>query len=290
MKLRNYEIQTLNELGLSILQARAYLALVRLGSAKVKTICKFSNVARSDLYRTLNSLQELGLVEKVIEVPFKFRAIPMDQGLVLLLKRRSEEEKRIRSKTLYLIRDFKKSGNSEFSEANDSKFVLVPSGNLFIARVKTAIDQSILGVDLMLSWKQFSQGIGDFFTENVENALSRNVKFRLIVETSEEAANSVILAQLCKNKCNFKLNFIPISPDYVFGIYDEKKAFIIVYPKTNLADSPAVWTNNQSLISLIHDYFEILWLISCERQNIEKSINTLGVQDFGKQRVLQTRS
>jgi sugar-specific transcriptional regulator TrmB len=269
LELRSYEIQTLKELGLSILQARAYLALARLGSAKVNTISKFSCVARSDLYRTLNSLQELGLVEKVISSPLQFRAAPLDQGLLLLLKRRNREQRRLRSKTLRLVREFKDAGKAVSSEADGSKFVLVPSGNLLLEKIKAAVDQSQKGIDLLLSWRRFLLGVTDAFAEVFERAFGRNVKFRFIVDASEEEAVAKRVLQLCRGKPNCQFRFIHAPPDYVFSIYDKKEAFIIVDPKANLPDSPALWTNNPSLISLIRDYFEILWFTSSEKHNFE---------------------
>lgn len=271
LELRNYEIQTLKELGLSVLQARAYLALTRLGSAKVNTISKFSSVARSDLYRTLNRLQELGLVEKVISSPLQFRATPLDQGLLLLLKSRTREQRRLRSKTLRLIRAFKDAGKAVSSEAEDSKFVLVPSGNLFLEKIRAAINESHVSIDLLLSWRRFSLGISDAFAEDFENAWSRNVKFRFIIDASEEEAVAKRVTHLCRGKPNCQFRFIPAPPDYVFSIYDENEAFIIVDPKANLSDSPALWTNNSSLVSLIRDYFEILWFTSSEKRDFEPS-------------------
>ncbi len=290
LELRNHEIQTLNELGLSVLQARAYLALIRLGSAKVKTIAKFSSVARSDLYRTLTSLQELGLVEKVIAAPLQFRAIPLDQGLLLLLKSRTKEEKKIRSKTLQLIREFKASSKAVSSEADDSKFVLVPSGNLLLEKVSAAIAQSHMHIDLLVSWKQFSPGINDAFTESVDDALSRNVKFRLIVEATAKASDTKRLAQLCKKKPDCQFRFIPKSPDYVFGVFDKKRVLLIVDPEATMADSPAFWTNNKSLVSLIHDYFEMLWFISSEKLYFDQAVSKPSFGDLKNKKVMQAQS
>jgi sugar-specific transcriptional regulator TrmB len=60
------DIQTLTDLGLSLLQAKTYLNLAKLGKANVQTIAKASNVARQDIYRVMPKLQKLGLAEKFI--------------------------------------------------------------------------------------------------------------------------------------------------------------------------------------------------------------------------------
>ena len=68
--------QTLIDLGLTLLQAKVYLALVQSGTLKVGTIAQVSKVARPDVYRTLQKLQDLGLIEKIITKPILFRATP----------------------------------------------------------------------------------------------------------------------------------------------------------------------------------------------------------------------
>jgi hypothetical protein len=58
------------------------------------------------------------------------------------------------------------------------------------------------------------------------------------------------------------------SPNTVIGIYDKKEVFIVIDPKEGLFDSPALWSNNQSLITVVKDYFEILWLTAMEEPNL----------------------
>jgi hypothetical protein len=43
--------------------------------------------------------------------------------------------------------------------------------------------------------------------------------------------------------------------------------FIILNPKAGLFDSPALWSNNQSLLSVVQDYFNTLWLAAMEEPN-----------------------
>jgi sugar-specific transcriptional regulator TrmB len=56
-------VQTLQYLGLSINQAKVYLAISSTKFLSVKEIKQKSNVPRQDIYRILESLTDLGLVE-----------------------------------------------------------------------------------------------------------------------------------------------------------------------------------------------------------------------------------
>jgi sugar-specific transcriptional regulator TrmB len=84
-----YGEKTLRELGLSLLQAKVYLALVKLGThSTVKAISICSKVARQDVYRTITELREFGLVEMVIGNPALFRAIPLQETVSILMEKK----------------------------------------------------------------------------------------------------------------------------------------------------------------------------------------------------------
>ena len=58
------DFQILVDLGLTLLQAKVFLALLVRGTSKVTEISQVSKVSRPDVYRSLSKLQEFGLVEK----------------------------------------------------------------------------------------------------------------------------------------------------------------------------------------------------------------------------------
>lgn len=56
------------------------------------------------------------------------------------------------------------------------------------------------------------------------------------------------------------MRFIKENPKAIFGIYDRKKLMLLVDPVCDVpGSSPSLWTNNQRLIALIHEYFDNLW-------------------------------
>ena len=85
------EVTTLTNMGLTSIQATVYLTLVQLGDSTVKTISKKTNVARPDIYRVMDQLEKISLVERIISAPVKFRATSIEDTLSSLIKRRAEE-------------------------------------------------------------------------------------------------------------------------------------------------------------------------------------------------------
>jgi len=48
------------------------------------------------------------------------------------------------------------------------------------------------------------------------------------------------------------------------AIYDKKEVFIYVEPTADLTESPALWSNNSSLVAMADGCFETLWNTALE--------------------------
>ena len=99
--------QLLIVLGLTLSQARIYLTLSHSGACTVKTISKFSQVAREHVYEVMPQLQDLGLVEKIIGTPSKFNATPIQEGLHTLFQRRTRKTREMQKQKMELIKSCK---------------------------------------------------------------------------------------------------------------------------------------------------------------------------------------
>jgi sugar-specific transcriptional regulator TrmB len=250
--------QILIDLGLTNVQARVYLALVKSGPSKITGISNISKVARPEIYRNLSKLQKLGLVERIIETPLKYRAVPINEGISLLLQTKTRQYEKVRSEAKILLSTVKMEKPKK-KQIEPPQFVLIPKRTV-IERIRTAIENAQLSIDLVLSWKRFSQGIAGVFAESIETAWAKNVKIRFIIESPPESKTEKQLIQFCREKPSTQVRFISHYPKATFGIYDKKEIYLIAKSKTGLPGSPALCSNNQRLTSAMEDYFEILWL------------------------------
>ncbi len=265
------KLKVLIDLGLTRVQARVYLALVESGPSKISAISKISKVARPEIYRNLSELQELGLVERIIETPLEYRAIPMSEGLSLLLETETGRYERVRAQTRILLDAAEIEKRDKKERIETAQFVLIPRRTV-IERIKTAIERAQLSIDLVLSWKRFSRGTASTFADSMEVAWAKNVKIRFIIESPLESKTAEQLIRFCREKPFWQLRFTPDYPETIFGIYDKREIFIILKSKTDLPGSPALWSNNSSLVGLAEGYFEILWLIAMKEPSRSPAI------------------
>ncbi len=146
-------VQTLQYLGLSINQAKVYMAISSTKFLSVKEIKQKSNVPRQDIYRILESLTDLGLVECSINRPKKYRAISMKEGVSFLLKQKRKEMTKMKKRAEELIEDSRHS--SYLFSPLDPDFVIIPKNHATILRRKEEIIHASTQIDFLISWKRF---------------------------------------------------------------------------------------------------------------------------------------
>ena len=70
-------------LGLTLNQAKVYLAILKLERTTASEVAKFSKVRREDVYRILPSIEKMGLIERLLGKPSRIRATPISDALSL---------------------------------------------------------------------------------------------------------------------------------------------------------------------------------------------------------------
>ncbi len=264
--------QTLVELGLSVLEARIYFALCNYQPLTAREISRTTNIAQPDTYRVLDKIQKKGLIEKSIEVPSRFKAVPLDTGIAFLLNRRKLEHDHLVEKSELLMQSIKENPVDEkLLENAEPQFSIIPQKELVTKRINEAISRSEKTVDIYLSWKRLVGGLTNVFIQNAKSAWKRGVHFRIVVESPEGEAAQKEAKKFCNLSPFCAIRFLPGEPKTVTGIYDDREVFIVLNPKEGLFDSPALWSNNKSLVTAIKEYFELLWLISMKNPSKPKS-------------------
>ena len=269
------DLQVLVRLGLTLKQAKVYLAMVMSGTLNVLEISKISKVAVSDVYKVLLKLKSKGLVEKIITNPRKYKAISIEAGTNHLLKIKTDEYRTLRGETQILVNMINKSKQRRKreiqKELENPAFFIVPKGICAIEKIKTAIETTQLSIDAILSWKRFSRGIINYFAESLEKAQTKKVKIRLLIENplANKTANQLI--QYYKKKFSAQTRFLYNYPATIFGIYDKKEISIATESKADLKGCAELWSSNPSLISLAQDHFEELWLRTMEEPRISQN-------------------
>jgi sugar-specific transcriptional regulator TrmB len=245
------QVETLKNLGLSSLQSRIYLNLARLGTVEIKKVAASANVARQDIYRVMASLETLGLVEKVIAPTTLYRALPIRDGLSLMLEKKRREYFDTEKSIEKVFANFDQSKKSDNKVQEESKFIITSEMSLLNRTHARLADEATESIDttLPLFFRRWSlQRDFSYFLE----AIKRGVKIRIILKKK----NAIQRNDLALPSGLLELRYSN-SSESLFGmhIFDKKQVTIAI----SESKLPSLWTNSIHIVQLASAYFEDTW-------------------------------
>jgi sugar-specific transcriptional regulator TrmB len=260
-------VETLIRLGLTMNQARAYLALVDLDSASAREIAKSAQITRQDIYRVIPSLQETGIIEKTLGNPAVYIALPMQQGISILLKRKILEQKDLQKKTTELLLDFKSRSGEKTSESFD--FLMVTGKDAIIQKIKDNLQRVRSSVDVVISKPRFVSLIPEL-AEHFRRALNREVKFRFVTKQQEHSPTIWEILNLLLKYPGFEIRYIGEEPETVVSILDGKQAFVTLSSTALFKETLALLSSNSCFVALAQSYFELKWNMAQQKNMLDQ--------------------
>lgn len=254
----NEAIEIMRQLGLTFSQARIYIALVNSGESPARTISITSGVARAEVYRTMPSLQKLGLVEKVLTIPIQFKATTLQDGISILLKKENTEHLKIQKKATKLAINFKKN-NEKATQERERQFVVSPGKDYHIKWLKSMYEKSQT-TEGIITWKD-DKTVHFFCEKEIKKATDRGLKSRIIVYVPEKEKILNTNDEFFENPHPNSQRRIVLDPPLVLGgMFDSKEVVIATTLNNPIQTSETVfWSANPSIIALFRNYFENLW-------------------------------
>ena len=256
--LEEEKIQTLTDLGLTTLQARAYLALSSQRTATLKLIAKRSNIARQDVYRIMPLLEQIGLVEKFISTPVTYKAAPLRDGVSILLDRKTREYDSLQAKTEEMVNNFRTGILRAAIQPDDSQFLVISEKKLLyktLGEKNSTVEKSL---HVAGTWESARSVLFDIELEKFKNALKRGVRIKWITEDHEEDASTTKTLQMLKKNPLFEIRYFAPPIPLQTAIYDEREVTMcIALPPST--DVTSIWSNNLVFTRVALNYWEEIW-------------------------------
>jgi sugar-specific transcriptional regulator TrmB len=260
MKNDDDRIQALMKLGLTYLQAKTYVTLANIGQTGAKIIAKAANIDRSDLYRVLASLQELGLAEKIIATPTQYKATPLKEGLLMLLQKRAKQHFTLQEEITRLLNNSGK--NIDASPREDAnRFEITSEKKLFMKKMEKAFVEDrtceMIFPKVALNYVLLT------FLPHFKMALKRGMKIRIITVKSESQGNDKNLRSLMANSL-FEIKFINSPIAFGMILFNESEVHLCISGDiwNPSAAVPSLYTNNSQVVKMAQTLFKNMWDIT----------------------------
>ena len=244
-------------LGLTLNQAKVYLAILKLEKTTVGHVAKFSKVRREDVYRILPSLEKMGLIERLLGKPTEIRATRISDALSLLVdeEKGKSDERLVGMRGIVqklTLKDWKQQLPKE-----ESIYILIAEKKSIFAKTADLISNSRKEVALIADKARIMPVLFQF-SEEYKMAIKQGAVIRLTFE-GEKPDDS--LKEKVKKLIGTASVHIKFHPDPLnhFLMSDDKEALITTSKETGLGESPSLWTNNCNLIGVLRTSFESDW-------------------------------
>jgi sugar-specific transcriptional regulator TrmB len=244
-------------LGLSLNQAKVYLAILKLERTTVAQIAKFSKVRREDVYRILLILETIGLVERIMGKPVEIQATPISDALTFLVtEEKTKSDERLSSMRTKVHQLASRNWKHRLPE-KESIYILIPERKAILAKTSELIRNSKKETSLVAD-KMRILPILSQFSEDFKTAIKQGSQIRVIFEGDSPDNSLKEKVQKFLDGASVYAKFYR-KPLNHFIMSDDKKAMITASKESGLGEAPTLWTNNGNLIGILKTSFELEW-------------------------------
>jgi sugar-specific transcriptional regulator TrmB len=259
------ETGTLLHLGLTNSQAKVYLALLRLAAdCKGTTIAQFANVPRQDVYRLLAELQKIGIIRKTIARPATYKAVCAKEAIEILLNRKISDFSKLKREGNVFVKRAQENLIPRMPQSfSEDEVDIIVGREAITSKIREGslraqvTARSITPYNELIPWLSVC-------SKSLDEELSRGIKIKWIIEKNAAINRHHPVLRRYVEKTNFELRVINQPIKTKVTIFDSKEAFIGMVTDSDFTLSPALFSNNSSIVAMAESYFESCWKISTD--------------------------
>ncbi len=255
MAVTQERIQKLTSFGLTQYQARAYLALLDLGTAPGSQIPAHSRVPRTRVYETMQQLHEKGLVQILPEKPLRYRAVPFSSYLRLLAEDHRRQAQQLAMNAAALAREFSPSPLPT-SEDRGRFEALYGRRNIRdkLAEMYEHAETQVTAIGSVHSPARILHGLGALLEER--SVLGVEAKFAFFTDRRNEPEVRALARIAAVRHIDF---FTPVERHAVDG-----REFLMSHPipdddSATRGEDIAIWTDDPAIASAMEQSASRIW-------------------------------
>ena len=234
----------LEQLGLTKIENRVYLALLKLGSTTTGPLVKKTELHRATVYDALKRLMEKGLVTFIVKEKTKYFQTATPEHFLDLIrdqKQKLEEKEKLTQEIVKKLQQIQEQAK------------IKESASIFQGKrgIKTIFEDILKYKEycVFASKGKFKEILGNYFDQFQREKRQKGIKARLLIDKSLKGSDYV-------KSIYGEIRFLPKEYNYPTAtfVYDDKVAFFVFteYPSAFLIESKEVASSFKS-------YFELLW-------------------------------
>jgi len=244
----------LENLGLTTLQAKVYLALINLEDATANEAAKLSKVSRPDAYRIINQLSEWGLISKIISTPTKFQALPLKEAVSMLFERRTIRYYKLKTK----IKELVEKDVTEKTKVKKERYTFrrLPENAPWFRNFPQRFS-GYKTFDLLTSARRLGSRIV-FDEEPFRKGAKKGAKIRIMLDKPKSDSSLFRVIKKMNKEENIEVRLLKTVSPVILIIMDRKEAVLALKPSSRVGP-PYLLSDHPSYVHMAKQYFEVQW-------------------------------
>jgi len=258
--------ELLMKFGLSRNEAKIYLFLARTGEKKAKEISDALSLYRTEVYRALRNLEKNGLILSIFGRPLKFKAIPLEKAVDILIKMKILQVEKLKQEKKRIIENWQRIPKFEVEVENKNEVFQILEGDEQITlKIDEILDKSKNEVCIYASEYALKTLYNTGLTDKLKEISMREVK--IIILTSDSSEILFFLRKMKSGNIDFKMlpweKFMDLNVNtqsFFFLISDREELLLLLrgnsyLKKRKKLNSKALWTNCYALVKAFYTLF-----------------------------------
>ncbi|MCD6088298.1 TrmB family transcriptional regulator [Candidatus Bathyarchaeota archaeon] len=257
--------ENLIKFGLQKNEAKIFLFLARTGEKKAREISEALSLYRTETYQALRSLEKKGLVFSVFGRPLKFKAIPLEKAINLLIEAKRLEIEKLKQEKRKIVEVWLSIPRLETkTETKKEIFQILEGNEQVFLKINGMLERTRCEIYIYASEYDLRKLYNARLTEKLNEVSEKGVKVNLLTNDSSES-----LFFLRSMNANIDFWLIP-RKNSVISPYDLEPPFFLISDKEELLlllrrdnyqknrkklNSMALWTNCDALIKTFYILF-----------------------------------
>jgi sugar-specific transcriptional regulator TrmB len=265
--------EQLTEFGFTKEEAEVYVFLSSMGPSPARVISRRFTFNRMKAYRILKSLEEKGLVERIIGRPMKFVANPIQESLGRYLEGYRERLKELEIKQREVVEDWTQISKEMIAHDEESRFRIF-EGRQQIYDLLVQMFERVRKEICIVTTKRDLHRLALMGIDDKLRTISiEGVSVRILTQVE-----SPDIAALEYFRDFAEIRHIPLPTPIRFVTIDERETLTTTSMEDSMSlttqEDAGLWTNASSYNSAMKIFFDALWRLATKASVIIEALQT----------------
>ena len=265
--------EKLIDFGFTKEEAEVYVFLSSMGPSPARVVSRRFNVNRMRAYRTLKSLEEKGLVERIIGRPMRFVANPLQEALNKYIDGFRERLTELETREEEIIKDWTRISDATSEQAEEPRFRIF-EGRQQIYELLIQMCERAGGEICIVTTKRDLHRLALMGIDDRLRTVSKE-GIRVRVLTQVEGPD---FAEMDYFSDFAEIRHVPLPAPVRFVTIDERETLTTTSMEDTMSlttqDDTGLWTNAPSYNSAMKIFFDALWRLATKASVVIESLQT----------------